>query len=182
MRRGSDGRPRVPRLGCHALCQHIPPPRHPHEPTRRTRGVISEGTLDRRPRDPLAQRCLNGRMDVLGSHRLVLIGQHLGNSLQHPNPAVEAAADRPQPAAEARRWPAQRPVSRPSLRHHERRCEDIQLIVGRSLNTSLIQGTPDHRSRASMQSRAWFLSVTVDCATLGQFSVLCTCPLLAFRL
>jgi hypothetical protein len=46
--------------------------------------MVRQSTLDRGPRDPLAQRCLNGRMDVLGSHRFLSVSQHLDDGLQYP--------------------------------------------------------------------------------------------------
>jgi hypothetical protein len=46
--------------------------------------VVSERPLDRGPRNRPAHRRLNGGMDVLGSHGLLSIGQHLDDGLQHP--------------------------------------------------------------------------------------------------
>jgi hypothetical protein len=67
-----------------AACQQVPAPRNPHEAGRGTRDVGSQSGLDRGPNHRLPQGRLNGSMDVLGSHRLVPIGQHLDDSLQHP--------------------------------------------------------------------------------------------------
>ena len=74
-----------------------------------------QSTPDRGPRHGLAQQCLDGCMDVLGPHRLVVISQHFDDSLQHPAwsarplPTGHSPPPRPAVARTAASFPARRP-------------------------------------------------------------------------
>jgi hypothetical protein len=98
--------------------QHVPASRHSHEAGRRTRYVGSQGSLDRRPNHRRPQRRLNGCMDVLGSHRLAPIAEHLDDSLQHPAwparplPTGHSLPPRPAAGPHSGQFPGQ-PAQRP---------------------------------------------------------------------
>ncbi len=80
------------------LDRHVAPPRHPDQSPRGARYVRGKRALDRRPRHRLAHQHLYGRVDVLGPHRLALIGQHLDDGLEHPaRPADSLPADHGRP-------------------------------------------------------------------------------------
>jgi hypothetical protein len=62
-----------------------PKPRsHSDQPPRGTRSVGGQRGLDRGRRHRLAQRCLDGCMDVLGPHRLAVVGQDVDDGFEHP--------------------------------------------------------------------------------------------------
>jgi hypothetical protein len=94
--------------------QHVPASRHSHEAGRRTRDVDSQGSLDRRPRYRHPQRRLNRSMDVLDAHRLIPIGQHPDDGLQHPArparslPAGHSLPSRPAAGPHGSQFPRQR--------------------------------------------------------------------------